>query len=58
MTVSILEGAIGGFTHIFENSPYFFRGKILQRERRKKIKKNVTNSHFSIKILPVFQILE
>jgi hypothetical protein len=57
--VSILGGVMGGFTHIFENSPLFFQrqGEILHRERRKK-STNVKNSHFSTKIPPVFQILE
>jgi hypothetical protein len=40
--VSILGVAMGGFTHIFENSPLFFErkgGLILHRESRKKINK-------------------
>jgi hypothetical protein len=57
--VSILGGGMGGFTHIFENSPVFSEeGGKFYIEKEGKRSTNVINSHFSIKIPTVFQILE
>jgi hypothetical protein len=51
---------MGGFTHIFDNSPPIFSeagGKIyIEKEGQRST--NVINSNFLIKIPPVFRILE
>jgi hypothetical protein len=36
LAVSILGGGIGGFTHIFENSPLFFQRQGENFKKRKK----------------------